>query len=139
MAKKNKKTNFVVANGIFTREEIEQFEECILYNPGATEHDASSFFGEFPRFLTVGGYSEFAREIVLSKPSGEIYRVDFFRREPGEPLWDIVELKSPKAAFVVKDGKHWKFSAKINAAITQARNYHDWLENEVVRMTLEQK
>lgn len=130
----------VVKPGLFTRQELEEYESTILDNPGATEHDASKFLARFPRFLTAGGYGKLAREIVLHKPDGKaVYRVDFFRQKFGDEFWDIVELKSPSAILVSKVGKHWKFSSTINAALSQSRDYSDFLEEKLNRAELEKR
>lgn len=49
-------------------------------------------------------------------------------------LWS---LKGPNTPFVVKQGNHWTFGAKINAAVNQAKDYEDFLEEESHRINLE--
>ena len=130
----------IVSPEVFTLEELKQYEQRILDNKALTEQEASIFFSEFPKFLTVGGYAEIEREVVLYKCSGEpIYRVDFCRRKYGDIFWDFIELKHPKAPFVIKRGKHWKFSADIESGIHQAQDYRDFLETDLHRIELEKR
>lgn len=130
----------IVTPEVFTCKELQQYEQQILDNSTATEHDASQFFAKFPKFLTIGGYKQIAREVVLYKPSGEaIFRVDFCRCKFGDGYWDFVELKSPKVPFIVKRGKHWKFSSDIQSGIEQAKYYSDFLEESANRCELERK
>ena len=43
-------------------------------------------------------------------------------------------MKGPNTPFVVRQGKHWTFGAKINAAVNQANDYEDFLEEESDRI-----
>ena len=130
----------VVTPEVFTRKELHQYEQQILDNATATEHDASQFFAKFPKFLTIGGYKQIAKEVVLYKPSGEaVFRVDFCRCKFGNNYWDFVELKSPKVPFIVKRGQHWKFSSDIQGGIEQAQYYNDFLEESANRFELERR
>ncbi len=123
---------------VFTREELRRYEEKILDNKNLTEQEASRFFQDFPKFLTVGGYLDIAREVVLYKGDKQMYRVDFVRRKAGKRFWDFVELKGPNTPFVVKGhGDHWTFGAKINAAINQGQDYKDFFDEESNRINLE--
>lgn len=136
---KEKKNIIIVNSNVFQREELAAFENRILENQKVTEHEASEFFLDFPKFLCIGGYYQIAREVVIYAGDKPIYRVDFFRRQYGDKYWDIVELKSPMKPFVIKKGGHWKFSAEIEAGIHQATDYKDSLENEMNRFLLEER
>ncbi|MBI3815601.1 MAG: DUF4263 domain-containing protein [Nitrospinae bacterium] len=132
--------SFIVSSEVFSLQELKEYEECILDNKNITEREASHFFTKFPKFLTVGGYGEIVKEVVLYKGTGDyIYRVDFCRKQFGEVYWDVVELKSPKSPFIVRNGMHWKFSAQIDAGIHQALNYSDFMENDLNRLELERR
>jgi hypothetical protein len=118
---------------------LDLFEETILANATATEHDASRFFEKFPQFLLLGGASEIRREVLLFAPSGHaIGRVDFFRRSYGRRFWDIIELKTPQTPVVVNaQGIHPKLSNKIEVAIAQAEDYKEFIEtNSPTRQAL---
>jgi len=134
------KKTLLVKPEVFSLKELKQYEELILDNKNVTEREASQFFTQFPKFLSVGGYAEITREIVLYKNDGKpIYRVDFCRRKLGDKFWDFVELKSPKKPFIVKRGRHWKFSSDIEAGLHQAQNYRDFLEEDLNRLELEKR
>jgi len=131
---------FVVSSEIFSSHEIEQYEKRILDNKNISEQDASHFFFDFPKFLTIGGYKEIMREVVLYKTNQEsLYRVDFCRRPVGEIFWDVIELKSPKYPFMVKNGIHWKFSSQVEKGIQQAQDYKDFFEQEINRLEVEKR
>jgi hypothetical protein len=61
---------------LFNAAEIEAYEQEILDNPRPTEHDASRFFQQHPKFLYLGTGAEVRREVVLL---GTNQRVDFPR------------------------------------------------------------
>lgn len=117
---------------LFTPLELDAFEREILANPNATEHDASNFFARFPRFLLQGRSQELRREAVLLGPDNKpIGRVDFFRRSFGAEYWDLIELKHPKSRVVVAEkGGHPRFSAHVYAAINQAEDYREWIQQD---------
>jgi hypothetical protein len=134
------KNIIIVKPEVFSRKELAEFEKQILTNERVTENEASRFFHKFPRFLTLGGYWQIAREIVLYKSTSEaVYRVDFCRKRLGEFFWDFVELKDPKAPLAVRKGRHWKFSSSVETAIHQASDYRDYFEIELNRLRLEQE
>jgi len=127
-----KKTIYVVSPSLFSSKELQQYEEKILDNKNLTETEASKFFVDFPKFLTVGGYKGIAKEVVLYSGSGEyMYRVDFCRQKFGAMYWDVVELKSPNKPFLIKKGKHWDFSSEIHHGIHQALDYRHFLDNDL--------
>jgi len=128
-----------VPSTIFSSKELSQYESKILDNKNVTEHDASRFFSRYPKFLTIDGYAEFAKEIVLYQDGKRHFRVDFFRRKFGGAFWDVVELKTPKTRILSKTGKHNRFAHKIDLAIHQSLNYRDILENDKTRNILEKK
>jgi predicted RNA-binding protein YlqC (UPF0109 family) len=132
--------SIIVSPEVFSSRELQKYEEIILDNKDINELKASAFFSQFPKFLAIGGYAEITRETVLYKGIGDyMYRVDFCRRRFGEDYWDVVELKSPKAPFLVKNGMHWKFSSQIEAGIHQALNYSDFLDNDLNRYEVERR
>jgi hypothetical protein len=112
-------------SSLFTSEELRRFEEEILSNPTATEHDASRFFSNFPKFLYLGRGAEVRREVVLYRKAGEpTQRVDFFRRNYGNHFWDIIEIKHPNSPFITGEKtKHPHLSSEVNNAINQAQDY----------------
>lgn len=124
-------TPYVIAHpSLFTALELDLYEKEILSNPKATERDASDFFDRIPKFICVGVGTEIRREVVLSAKDG-IYRVDFFRRSFGKKFWDIVELKSPQTPFIVGvSSEHPHFSAELRAAIDQAEDYRQRLDED---------
>ena len=126
-----------VSPDVFTRNELRHYEEKILDNKSLTEQQASRFFQDFPKFLTVGGYLDIAREVVLYKGDKVMYRVDFVRRKAGERFWDFVEMKDPRTPYLVKAGGNWVFSSKIEKAVHQGRRYKDFLDDERNRVNLE--
>src|SRR5262245_50060374 len=99
---------------LFRRDEIDAYERQILANPSANEYDASHFFRNHPKFLYLGSAAEIRPEVTFQDtPSGQIQRVDFFRRRYGEKFWDIVELKDPNKPLVVGlKGLHARLSAE---------------------------
>jgi Domain of unknown function (DUF4263) len=116
----------IAGPAVFSAAEIDEYEREILANPKATEHDASRFFQEFPKFLHLGSGAELRREVVLL---GSNQRVDFFRRSYGEAFWDIIELKHPHKPLVSKaDGLHPRLSSDVEDAINQAMDYRDLIE-----------
>ena len=121
---------------VFARHELLRFEQEILDNKHATEHQASKFLARHPKFLAVGGYGELAREVCLCRGGKHVFRVDFCRRKYGEEFWDFVELKSPANPLFVRRGRHWKLSSQAEAGLHQAQDYRDWVENEPERLEL---
>lgn len=124
---------------LFSALDIDRYEEMILANPNATEHDASRFFAQYPKFLFLGVGKELRREIVLvNSGTKEEFRVDFFRRPFGSQEWDIIELKTPAAEFgSAAVGQHPRPSAAVTTAIHQAQDYRDWiLEDTTLRSEL---
>ncbi len=117
---------------LFSKGEIEAYEQEILANKTANEHDASRFFRTYPTFLYLGNAAEIRSEVVFKgSPSGEVKRVDFFRRRYGQRFWDIVELKHPNKPFIVKaGGPHARLSAEVDKAISQAQDYRDLLDED---------
>ena len=117
---------------LFSSFELSAFENEILNNPNATEHDASHFFERFPQFLLLGQYSEIQREVTLHDAQGNtLGRVDFFRKKFGCKHWDLVELKSPKVPIIVySSGKHPHLSSITNKAISQAEDYRQWIDED---------
>lgn len=107
--------------------EIALFEDRILANPQATEHDASEFFARHPKFLFLGLGAEIRREVViLAQGDKRTRRVDFFRRSFGEAFWDIIELKGPtKPSVVAAESGHPRPSSAMTEAINQAEDYRD--------------
>jgi hypothetical protein len=119
--------------------EIDRYEEAVLANPNATEHDASRFFAQYPKFLFLGVGKELRREVVLvNSGTGEEFRVDFFRRPFGSEEWDIIELKTPGVDYgSAATGQHPRPSAAVTTAINQAHDYRDWiLEDTTLRSDL---
>ena len=112
---------------LFDPQEISLFEELILANPNATEHDASEFFAQHPKFLFLGSGAEVRREVVISGQTGKTTRrVDFFRRSFGEAFWDIIELKRPnKPSIIGTTEGHPRLSSAMHQAISQAEDYRD--------------
>jgi hypothetical protein len=52
--------------------------------------------------------------------------VDFFRKRYGSKFWDIIELKSPQAPFLVNaKSSHAHLSSDVRNAMDQARDYRD--------------
>jgi hypothetical protein len=127
---------------LFTRADLDAYERQILANPSANEHDASRFFRNHPKFLYFGSAAEVRPEVSFQDtPSGQVQRVDFFRRRFGEKFWDIVELKEPNKPFVVASTTmHARLSAEVDKAINQAQDYRDLLDSDgEARRTLESK
>lgn len=117
----------IVHPSIFTSEDIDEFEQ-LLANTSSTEHDVSELFARLPKFLWLGSGAEIRREVVLfSTKKHAVRRVDFFRRTFGQDYWDIVELKSPKREFIRADPRHPRISSAVEAAISQAWDYRDWI------------
>lgn len=115
---------------LFSAFELERFEEEILANREATEHDASRFFAEHPKFLLLGSGKEIRRETVLvdtdKRPIG---RVDFFRKTCGKKTWDIIELKRPQLDFFSGlDSKHPHLSSGVLHAVSQAQDYRQIID-----------
>lgn len=130
----------LIAHNIFKPDELKAYENRILDNKNLTEQQASRFFVEFPKFLSIGDYRELAREVTLYRGDGEpIHRVDFIRRQYGQQFWDIVELKTPKVPLLVRSGKHWKLSSKIEDAAHQALGYRELLNEYYNRIETEKK
>lgn len=124
---------------LFSAFELERFEEQILANPTATEHDVSRFFAENPKFLLLGSGKEIRREtVLLDSGRRPIGRVDFFRKTFGKRTWDIIELKRPKLEFFSGlDSKHPRLSSAILQAVNQAQDYRQLIdENPSLRATL---
>jgi hypothetical protein len=115
---------------LFDRLEIDAYEREVLSNPRATEHDASRFFANYPKFLFLGKGSRVRREVVfLDATSGRRSRVDFFRQNYGEAYWDIIELKSPGVESVTRpDGDHPRPSGAVYDALNQAEDYRSALD-----------
>lgn len=115
---------------VFQQFEIERFETEILNNPSATEHDASRFFSENPKFLLLGEGKELRRETVLfGATNAPIGRIDFFRRSYGRLTWDIVELKRPQVEVMGGgDTNHPYLSRIVQRAVSQAQDYRRWIE-----------
>jgi hypothetical protein len=139
--KNSKDVNLIIAQPyVFHQNDLKSYEEKILDNPNANERTASNFFCDFPKFLSIGGYREIRPEVMLCKPEkGEIFRVDFLRRQLGTEYWDIVELKPPHMPFIVKKGKHWKLNSQVEGAINQVQDYVDFLNEEINRDELESR
>ncbi|SRR6266568_7575534 len=116
---------------LFRASEIELFEE-LLSNPAVTEHDASKFFAQFPKFLFLGHGKDLRREVSLFNSEGRIIgRVDFFRCSYGRRYWDIIELKDPNKPIITDvAGKHPRFSAEVGKAINQAQDYQQWIKED---------
>lgn len=129
----------VTNSNLYTPFEIEKYEEQILHNPNVTEHDASRFFAQYPKFLLVGSAKELRREIVFhSNNVRKVQRVDFFRRNFGTSYWDIVELKDPKNRLVSgTKTRHPYLASSVTKAISQAEDYRDLIvEDQSLRAYL---
>jgi hypothetical protein len=127
---------------LFTRVELDAYEREILANPSANERDASRFFRNHPKFLYLGSAAEVRPEVTFhATPSGDVQRVDFFRRRFGERFWDIVELKDPNKPIVVgSSGMHARLSAEVDKAINQAQDYRELIDADgEARKRLESK
>lgn len=123
---------------VFSASDIEAYEREILANPQATEHDASRFFHQFPKFLCLGTGAEVRREVVLL---GTNQRVDFFRRPYGGSFWDIIELKGPHKPLVSGiQTLHPHLSAEVRNAIDQALDYGRLIDkDDCIRLDLKKK
>ncbi|HOC92037.1 MAG TPA: DUF4263 domain-containing protein [bacterium] len=120
-----------LSSDVVEKADLLEYEKMILDNKNISEHNASKFFAKFPKFLSIGGYKEFAREIVLSTPQNEqMYRVDFCRKRYGTLYWDIVELKRPGIQALVKKGKHWHFSDAVQKGIDQSYDYRNLMHDK---------
>jgi hypothetical protein len=117
---------------LFDRLEIDAYEREVLSNPRATEHDASRFFANYPKFLFLGRGSRVRREVVfLDAASGRRSRVDFFRQNYGDVYWDIIELKSPTVESVTRAyGDHPRPSSAVYDALNQAEDYRSALDRD---------
>jgi len=126
----------------FIKDELDQYVGLIDGKKSILENDLSLFFSKYPKFLSIGGYFNIAREVVLFNPlTTEVkveFRLDFLRQRIGDNYWDIVELKTPNTPIVKKSGKHSQFSSTIQGGIEQLRNYKLFLDNQISRLSLEQ-
>jgi len=118
--------------GMFNKEAIEQYEREILCNTDVDEIYASYFFARFPQFLLFGTSAEIRREVCIYHADGtSIGRLDFFRREYGNAYWDIIEVKHPNAPIIVNiHSNHPRPSSDVYAAINQAQDYQEWIDND---------
>ena len=55
----------LISPGVFTKKELQAFEDEILENKSITEHYAANFFERYPKFLSIGGYCELLKEEIL--------------------------------------------------------------------------
>lgn len=127
----------------FTKDELDKYIGLIDGDAHITEHKLSRFFQNYPKFLTIGGYYNIAREVVIFNPlSKEIrtkFRLDFLRKRIGDIYWDILELKSPNVPLSIKRGKPADFQSKIRGGVKQLRNYKNFLDDDSNRLNFEQK
>lgn len=54
--------SIIVSPEVFSFKELKKYEEVILDNRNITEQQASAFFIQFPKFLSIGGYAEITRK-----------------------------------------------------------------------------
>ena len=107
--------------------------EKLINTPETTEQQLQSFFEEHPNFLPSYGYSQPLPHISLLDKYGRALIPDFILKPivgiQRDNNWEVFDLKRPQVKLISSVKFHPKFSAEVNHAITQLKDYEDYFQN----------
>jgi DNA polymerase III delta prime subunit len=113
----------------FWKEQLEIFES-LLNDSSSKEQDYQIFFEKHPHFLKGLQYKEVVAQPILERePEKEGNLIpDFFLQPLGSQYADILDLKLPTENLIVGKKDRLHFSAAVQNAIAQVREYRDYFE-----------
>jgi hypothetical protein len=108
---------------------IEELEH-LINSPGTHERDFHNFFIQHPDFIKGDEYASFRSKVVL-ETGGNEFEADFMLEPINQKqLWDILELKLPRAKILVSEERYPIFSQPVQKAIAQLREYRNFFNSE---------
>jgi hypothetical protein len=106
---------------------IEQLND-LLSNINASEEDFHHFFEQHPIFLTGLSYKDIQSKIVLEREGAGPLIPDFFMEPVSSSLWDILDIKRPKAKLWSEKKNRDRFSSNVYDVVAQLREYGDYFD-----------
>ena len=107
---------------------INEFEELINW-PQVSERDIHRFLVQRPYFLLGDDYFALHSELVLDRADKGPLVPDFFAELVNRNYVDIIDLKKPNEQLIVGSKNRRGFSAAVNYAVYQLREYRDYFDN----------
>jgi hypothetical protein len=111
---------------------IEEFEELINWQ-NVSERDIHRFLIQHPYFLQGDDYCALHSELVLDRGDKGSLIPDFFAELVHRNYVDIIDLKKPNEQLIVGSVNRRGFSAAVNSAVYQLREYRDFFESSKKR------
>lgn len=102
--------------------------ETLIRAPRIRERDLQQFFEEHPQFLTCldERYSEVRSHVCLVDSAGNKLVPDFMMRIEDSDVWDVIELKLPKAPLLVETMGVSRPSAVAARGIAELLKYREY-------------
>jgi hypothetical protein len=128
-------THYKNESGIITEDEIHELED-LINNPLSKEADLQAFFEKHPRFLRINDYREVFSQVYLTREDAGDLIPDFMltNRELSQAM--VLDLKTPKPKLIRRQNNRDRFTAAVNEAVTQLREYRDWFNEKQNREKL---
>lgn len=124
---------------LFWKKQLEEFEE-LMNDPSKKEHDYQAFFERNPHFLKGIKYERVIPQPILKREEEEgNLKPDFFLQPLGSQYADILDLKLPTRKLIVGSRDRLHFSASVNKAVAQVREYRDYFEDSQRRRLVADK
>ncbi len=123
---------------VFWREPLAEFE-AILNDPRSSEEAYQAFFERHPQFLRGVDYGRVLPHPLLETEQGDRLIPDFLLQIPGSSLADVLDLKLPEKALVVGRRNRLRFSAAVEEAVAQVREYRDYFDDPRQRERVAEK
>lgn len=118
---------------------VEEFER-LINDKKTSEPDLQAFFENQPDFLPRLGPAQPLPHVKLPIKNGKYYVPDFILKPivaaKRDDNWEVLDLKKPQAKIIVNMKFHPSFSAEVNKALTQLRDYRDYFQQDENRASI---
>ncbi len=104
---------------------VEEFEELINW-PSVSERDIHQYLLRQPHLLQGDQYYALHSELVLARADEGPLVPDFFAELGHRNYVDIIDLKKPNEQLIIGTKNRRGFSAAVNSAVYQLREYRDY-------------
>jgi hypothetical protein len=115
---------------------IEQFN-LLLTNSDAKEEDFHEFFVRNPIFLTGLSYKAIRSKVVLERRGAGPLIPDFLLQPASSRLWDILDIKPPRAKVWTHQKNRDRFSSEVYEVVAQLREYGNYFDDPAHRDLIE--
>jgi hypothetical protein len=119
------------------RETLQEFES-LLNDSAVVESDFQAFFERYPRLLAGIDYRRVVPHPILERSDSRGALIpDFFLQPLERKYADIWDLKLPAERLIVGTRDRLRFSAGVQEAVAQVREYRDYFEDPDKRRQVE--